>query len=52
MDLQVILINVDFEKAFDSLNWNFLIAVLEKFNFGPSLKKMDWIILHDCVQLR
>ena len=41
MDLPGTLINIDFEKAVDSLNWNFLIAVLEKYNFGPSLIK--WI---------
>ena len=34
MDLLGIIINVDFEKTLDSLNWNFLVAVLEKFNFG------------------
>ena len=41
MDLQGILIDIDFEKAFESWNWNFLIAVLEKLNVGTSLIK--WI---------
>ena len=41
MILPGISINIDFEKAFDSLNWNFLIAALEKFYFDPSLIK--WI---------
>lgn len=36
-----ILICIDFEKAFDSLEWNFLEAVMDKFNFGPSFKR--WI---------
>ncbi len=36
-----ILINIDFEKAFDSLNWEFLLATLEKFNFGPSF--IHWV---------
>ena len=29
MNLPGVLINIDFEKAFDSLNWNFSIAVLD-----------------------
>ncbi len=29
-----ILLSIDFEKAFDSLNWNFLYKTLEKINFG------------------
>lgn len=36
-----ILINIDFEKAFDSIDWTFLKLVLNKFNFGNSLTK--WI---------
>jgi hypothetical protein len=36
-----ILINIDFEKAFDSVNWEFMIMSLEKFNFGPSFIK--WV---------
>ena len=26
--------SVDFEKSFDSLNYSFLLKILEKFNFG------------------
>ncbi len=29
-----ILLSIDFGKAFDSLNWNFLYKTLEKLNFG------------------
>ncbi len=29
-----ILLSIDFEKAFDSLNWNFLFKTLEYLNFG------------------
>ena len=30
-----IMLFVDFEKAFDSINWNFLFKCLETYNFGP-----------------
>ena len=36
-----ILLQLDFEKAFDSVSWNFLHQCLDHFNFGPSFKK--WI---------
>ena len=32
---------VDFEKAFDSISWNFLYSVLKLLGFGPSIIK--WI---------
>ena len=28
---------LDFEKAFDSIKWNYLQQCLETFNFGPQL---------------
>ena len=31
-----ILVAIDFEKVFDTVNFNFLIRTLHKFNFGPS----------------
>ena len=31
----------DFEKAFDSLSWNFLISTLQSFNFGNSF--INWV---------
>ncbi len=31
-----ILLSVDFEKAFDSLNWNFLYKTLKHVNFGKN----------------
>ena len=37
-----LLIFIDFQKAFDSLEWNFLLRCLESFNFGSSL--IRWII--------
>ena len=35
------LICIDFEKAFDSVEWNFLDAMLRKYNFGSSFRK--WV---------
>ncbi len=32
---------LDFQKAFDTVEWNFLWKTLERFNFGPSF--MQWI---------
>ena len=37
------MVTIDFEKAFDSLSWNFLFKTLENFNFGESFIK--WIRL-------
>ena len=36
-----ILLTIDFEKAFDSVEWNFLFRVLESLNFGDTL--IRWI---------
>ena len=36
-----LLIFIDFQKAFDSLEWNFLLRCLESFNFGASL--IRWV---------
>ena len=33
-----LLFMVDFKKAFDSLNWNFMFRALDFFKFGPSFK--------------
>ena len=35
------MISLDFQKAFDSLEHNFLDVILKKFNFGPFL--CGWI---------
>ncbi len=35
-NLPGILLSVDFEKAFDSLNWNFLYKTLKKVHFGKN----------------
>ena len=39
--LSGILLAVDFEKSFDTLNFNYLIRILHEFNFGPSF--IQWI---------
>ena len=36
-----ILVAIDFQKAFDTVNFDFLIRTLHKFNFGPSF--VQWI---------
>ena len=40
-DQSGILVTIDFEKAFDSLDHRFLLKVLRTFNFGPSF--IQWI---------
>jgi hypothetical protein len=32
---------IDFEKAFDSISWDFLLSVLKFFNFGESI--INWV---------
>ena len=36
-----ILVSLDFQKAFDSLEWSFMMKTLDIFNFGTSIK--PWI---------
>ena len=36
-----ILLFLDFQKAFDSVEWNFMFKVLKLFNFGESF--IEWI---------
>ena len=40
-DISGILVAIYFEKAFDSLNFNFLLRVLHAFNFGPFF--IQWV---------
>ena len=34
-----LMIFIDFQKAFDSVEWDFILGCLEAFNFGPDLPK-------------
>jgi hypothetical protein len=43
-DLDGILLFLDFEKAFDSVEYNFMYKALEKFNFGKNFIKMVKIL--------
>ena len=42
-NLPVALLSIDQMKAFDRVNWNFLLKTLEKFNFGPVF--ISWVKL-------
>ncbi len=50
-----ILLSIDFEKAFDSLNWNFSFKVLKHVNFGDKIigyiqmmyNNIDFIVLNN-----
>ena len=42
-----LLLIVDFEKAFDSISWEFIADVLDFFNFGPSIKKWISVLYND-----
>ena len=46
---QGIFLFVDFEKAFDTLEWNFISKTLEVFNFGSNFKKW-FTVLYNGVQ--
>jgi len=40
-DISAIIMSIDYEKAFDSLEWDFIAKTLTFFNFGENLKK--WV---------
>ena len=40
-DIPGLLLLIDFEKAFDSISWNFLLCVMKFFNFGESI--INWV---------
>ena len=46
-EIEAFLIQVDFEKAFDSIEWPFLFKCLESFNFGKNFCKWIKIFYND-----
>ena len=42
-----LLLFIDFEKAFDSLEWDFMNKALNAFNFGPNVKRRITIFYKD-----
>ena len=41
-----LLLFLDFEKAFDAVEWSFIWKTLDSFNFGPSIHyKLDQALL-------
>ena len=46
-EIEAFLIQVDFEKAFDSIEWPFLFKCLESFNFGENFCKWIKIFYND-----
>ena len=43
-NIPALLLSADFQKAFDSLEWDFVDCCLQLFNFGPSLRKWAKIL--------
>ncbi|GKD27472.1 putative RNA-directed DNA polymerase, eukaryota, reverse transcriptase zinc-binding domain protein [Tanacetum coccineum] len=48
-DHKLLLFKVDFEKAFDSVNWNFLISIMRQMGFGE--KWRNWIASSEALQV-
>ena len=46
-NIPALVISVDFEKAFDTLEWPFMYQCLEKFNFPPLMKQWVKILYPD-----
>ena len=41
--------SIDFEKAFDKVNWDALYRIMEDFNIGPEYQKIVSILCEDVV---
>ena len=46
-DIPGLLLLIDFEKAFDSVSWNFIAEVLRFFNFGPFVRLLVDILMKE-----
>ncbi len=46
-NLPGLLLLIDFEKAFDSVSWNFIDKTLAFFNFGPTLRNLVKLLYRD-----
>ncbi|GJT80737.1 cysteine-rich receptor-like protein kinase [Tanacetum coccineum] len=44
-DLKLLLFKVDFEKAFDSVNWNFLLDIMRQMGFSIKWRKWMFVCL-------
>ena len=42
-----IAIFLDFRKAFDTIEWNYLLSALKLFNFGPDIQRWIEVIYHN-----
>ena len=42
-----LLLTIDFEKAFDTIDWDFIDKTLQSFNFGQSLRKWVKLFFND-----
>ena len=49
-DLPGLMFLIDSRKAFDQIEWSFILKVLKYFNFGPDFIKMDRYYLYRYVQ--
>jgi len=47
-DIPGMAIFIDFKKAFNTVDWNFLHKTLQVFNFGPSIQKWIKTFYTDC----
>ena len=48
-DIPGSLLFIDFEKAFDSLEWNFMFKCLEVFGFGPRWVETSYSNITSCI---
>ena len=46
-DIPGVAVFLDFEKAFDSVEWNYIQKCLEATNFGPHLRQWVYVFYHD-----